>query len=103
MAEIEPPLNETFHKNIHSLLPANQIKVAEHTSNVSAYWRLELPPLLILKNEEEYVQSFRLELQRAVKVRLRSVFPVGAQLSGGLDSSAITGLAASMISELGNF
>ena len=99
MAEIEPELEETFHKHIYSLPPAHTLTVTNDNFRKSCYWRLDLPQLLNLKKEEDYIDAFRAEMTRAVKCRLRTVFPVAVELSGGLDSSGITGLAAKLIAD----
>lgn len=44
-------------------------------------------------NEESLVAEFGAKLEDAVRVRLRAEAPVCAHLSGGLDSSAVVGLA----------
>ncbi len=44
--------------------------------------------------DEAYAEQLRELLQQAIKARMRSAFPIGAHLSGGLDSSSIAVLAA---------
>ena len=43
---------------------------------------------------EQYIEKLRVLLDDAVKSRLRTAYPVGSHLSGGLDSSAIAVFAA---------
>lgn len=52
---------------------------------------------------EEAVQAVRTVLERAVAKRLRSDVPLGAFLSGGLDSSIITALALRHVDDLHTF
>ncbi|MEG3152813.1 asparagine synthase-related protein [Sphingomonas sp. ZT3P38] len=56
------------------------------------------PALLELPRAADYHARLRAELDRAVAVRLRGAGDVGAQLSGGIDSSAVTATAARLLS-----
>src|SRR6185295_17328283 len=44
--------------------------------------------------EEEVIEALRAELNEAVRIRLRSDVPLGAFLSGGMDSAAVLALMA---------
>jgi len=46
------------------------------------------------RSDAEYVAEFRQALEEAVRLRLRADVPVACYLSGGLDSCAVLGLAA---------
>jgi len=46
-----------------------------------------------MESEEEYAKAFREIFEEAVRCRLRSNFPIGFELSGGLDSSSIVCMA----------
>src|SRR3569832_1401560 len=58
------------------------------------WWRPEMLPLLKLKSDADYEATLRLELDRAVRCRLGGGEAIGSNLSGGLDSSAVTATAA---------
>jgi asparagine synthase (glutamine-hydrolysing) len=50
-----------------------------------------------LGSDAEYAEAFRQIFTEAVRCRVRSAFPVGSTLSGGLDSSSITCVARQLI------
>jgi asparagine synthase (glutamine-hydrolysing) len=58
------------------------------------YWRLEPGPRLRLSSDDEYAEALREQISTATLSRLRSAYPVGVMLSGGLDSSAVACIAA---------
>lgn len=63
----------------------------EQTLHTRRYWRSDLTPRSDLRNisNDEAAEALHCALSRAVKLRLRADVPVGAYLSGGLDSSVI--------------
>ncbi|ABC32704.1 Asparagine synthase (glutamine-hydrolyzing) [Hahella chejuensis KCTC 2396] len=58
-----------------------------------SYYTLQ-PETLNFKHPEEMLEAFREKFRLAVTCRMRSAFPVATLLSGGLDSSAISCMAA---------
>jgi asparagine synthase (glutamine-hydrolysing) len=100
IGDAEPDPTETFHKHINILLPGHSIVVSLDSTVIRRYWILEIPPLLKLKKPQDYMEAFQEYMTESVKCRLRSVFPVAAELSGGLDSSGVTGLAAKYIDDI---
>ncbi len=89
-----PP--QTFYKGINQLAPASYA-VSKDSGNIEikGYWSLKEH---ILNNDtpvREYTKDdpwLRFKLTEAVKNRLIADVPLGAFLSGGIDSSIVTGL-----------
>jgi len=100
IGDADPDPSETFHQHISILLPGHSILVTQDSTVIRRYWTLEAPPLLKLKTTQDYIEAFRERLEESVKCRLRSSFPVAAELSGGLDSSGVTGMAAKYIDDI---
>jgi asparagine synthase (glutamine-hydrolysing) len=91
----------TSYQNIFRLPPANTITINANGIKLKQYWALdpdrELPPA----SNEEYAAQFREIFTQAVDCRLRSAYELGTTLSGGLDSSSITGTARNLMANQG--
>lgn len=84
----------TFYKNIQSLPPAHCMQVkADGSIQLKRYWSLDPEYELRLGSDEEYAEGFLEIFEQAVKSRLRTNAEPGIMLSGGLDSSSVTGVA----------
>jgi len=86
--------DQTLYNEILRLPPAHQMIVTGDKIKIQRYWELNPRDKLKLASEKEYIEAFREKLEEAVRCRLRSDYPVGAELSGGIDSSAVVSLAA---------
>jgi asparagine synthase (glutamine-hydrolysing) len=84
---------ETYYQNIIRLPPAATLVVDEVVHEPRQYWSLDPHFELHMHGEDEYVQAFKEQFDRSVCNRMRSPYPVGSALSGGLDSSAIACIA----------
>lgn len=83
----------TFYKGILAL-PAGHLLVFDDGSlRVHQYWRLDPPPELRYRRDDEYAEHYLDLLSEVIRTRLRSIHPVGALLSGGLDSSSLVCVA----------
>lgn len=82
----------TFYKNIFKLPPAHYLTTKNSTVTIKKYWNLE-PADIQFKNSHEYQEAFFDIFKEATHVRLRSSSPVGAYLSGGIDSASIVSMA----------
>ncbi|MEO8132468.1 MAG: lasso peptide isopeptide bond-forming cyclase [Betaproteobacteria bacterium] len=83
----------TYYQDILRLPPAHSVTISVAGISRSCYWSLDPSLELRLGSDEEYASAFREKFTEAVGYRLRSAFPRGSQLSGGLDSSAVTCVA----------
>lgn len=85
----------TIFKSVHKLPPAHFMIFENCQATIKRYWDL-LPafrPNNIVK-EDEWIEQLLIMLRRVVRDRLISDVPLGAFLSGGVDSSAIVALMA---------
>jgi asparagine synthase (glutamine-hydrolysing) len=86
--------HKTFFKNIYKLMPGHCGAISEQSGlHIEEYWDLDFNEQ-ILKTEQEIADELKFFLSDAVNIHLRSDVKVGCHLSGGLDSSTVTCLAA---------
>lgn len=85
----------TLFVDIARIVPGHWLRVTAQDRKGGAHWRLD-PALAgsLRCGPQEAAEALRAELERAVHCRLPERGPVAAHLSGGLDSSAISVLAA---------
>jgi asparagine synthase (glutamine-hydrolysing) len=83
----------TPYRAIRRLPPAHWLSVSPGEMKNERYWHPDPEKEIRLHSEDDYVEALREKLTEAVRCRVRSAFPVGAELSGGLDSSPVAALA----------
>jgi len=83
----------TVFRGVRRLPPAHVLTWTRDVVSVRRYWRLDSQRELILPGDRAYEEAYLEALRLAVSRRLCGDGPVGAFLSGGLDSSAIVCLA----------
>jgi asparagine synthase (glutamine-hydrolysing) len=87
----------SLYKGVHQLPPAHRlVLVADKAPQVSRYWQVSFaaPGSGPVPSEAEAAERIRHLLGEAVRRRLVADVPVGAFLSGGLDSTIVVGLMA---------
>jgi asparagine synthase (glutamine-hydrolysing) len=88
------PTPGTFYRGIHSLPPAHTLVVTETgLEGPRPFWSVRFENGRI-QDEREAEERFRSLLERAVERRLVADVPLGAFLSGGLDSSTVVAFMA---------
>ncbi len=85
----------TLFRNIHELPPGHSMTVDPGGISVQSYWEHQFEKTsgaVTPSQEQAYADELLDLLVDATQVRLRSDVPVGAYLSGGLDSTVTTAL-----------
>ncbi len=88
---------ETLYRNIYRLPPAHCMIVTADRIHQIRYWEPPDGKEIHYKRDEEYAEHFLEIFSQTLRASMRSHRPVGAYLSGGLDSSSVVGLAQSLI------
>lgn len=83
------PEPETLLKNVYSLQPGHQMVLHENGLTTERYFEVDYRPNPDLKSLQDCVDYIRPILQNTIKAAMRSDVPVGAFLSGGIDSSTV--------------
>jgi len=86
------PREKSIFRAVRKLLPGHYLLADAERCEVRCYWDIDFTP----KEHDGDTAARRLAdlLRESVTLRLRSDVPLGAFLSGGLDSSAVVGLMA---------
>jgi asparagine synthase (glutamine-hydrolysing) len=92
------PSPETIIEGIKKLPPAHYLLYDQYRNvRIERYWKLHFSSSKkTLTDVQELGYRLRTELEESVKLRLISDVPLGAFLSGGVDSSLIVGMMAKL-------
>ena len=89
---------QTFFQNFGEIAPSNYLTFSDNGSSSRArYWDLKYAPAHM--DEKTAVDGVRAHLKNSMKVRLRSDVPVALCLSGGVDSTILSGMAVQDFNE----
>ena len=92
------PAPLTAYRAIRKLEPAHWLRWRNGNVEVGRYWQPDFTKKIDISEEEAGERTIEI-LRDAVKVRLMSEVPLGAFLSGGIDSSAVVALMSQESSE----
>jgi asparagine synthase (glutamine-hydrolysing) len=89
------PAPDTIFEDIHKLEPGSYLLFDRNGLQKTTYWNIPLDDNpLSERNADEWAEDLLVMLRDSVAKHMRSDVPVGVFLSGGIDSSVVTALAA---------
>jgi asparagine synthase (glutamine-hydrolysing) len=89
--------DRSLFEGVYQVPPGHYLLATRGRIQLVRYWDLDYPrenhgrPA---RSDAEYIEQLQAALNEAVRIRLRADVPVACLLSGGLDSSAVLGMAA---------
>lgn len=94
------PDPRTIYRSAWKLPPGHYLLVRSGEAGLTpvGYWEVRFDPKLV-SSEREVAEDLIVRLREAVRVRLIADVPLGAFLSGGVDSSAVVAMMAGLMDE----
>ncbi len=92
------PAPLTAYQSIRKIEPGHSLRWSKGEITIERYWQPDFSRKLKISEADAGEQAIRV-LRDAVRVRLMSEVPLGAFLSGGIDSSAVVALMSEESSE----
>lgn len=96
------PTTDTMFQGVRKLGPGDYLVADASGIEVRSYWDPVFDPTP-LRSEDIWVEELRALLDDAIRLQVRSDVPIGAHLSGGIDSSAVSCLASRHVPRLLTF
>jgi asparagine synthase (glutamine-hydrolysing) len=90
------PCPATIYRSIRKLPPGHVLVAERGVLRVDKYWDLEFTGTGDPRREREYLEELDALLTESVRMRLISEVPLGAFLSGGIDSATVVAYMASV-------
>ena len=85
------PSPKSIFQSVRKVLPGHYVVISERGIREEEYWDIDFSQV-ILKSEDEWCEQLMQTYHEAVRLRLISEVPLGAFLSGGIDSSSVVAL-----------
>jgi asparagine synthase (glutamine-hydrolysing) len=84
---------------VSKLMPGHVLTIDPGGVRSTPYWRYPAPAVDSRRGRKESAEGLMEKLEEAVRLRLMSDVPIGAMLSGGIDSSLVVALMAKHMAE----
>ena len=93
------PQPDTVYRNVRKMPPGHLLELNLENNQISirCYWQADFSIKNSTLNMDSATAKLRTLVEKAVEKRLASDVPIGAFLSGGVDSCIVTGIAAKML------
>src|ERR1043166_806147 len=89
------PAPKSIFRRVRKVRPAHYIVIDAQGIREKPYWDISFDAIGT-KSEEQWCEELLSSYEEAIRLRLRSDVPLGAFLSGGVDSSSVVSLMAGM-------
>ncbi len=94
------PAPKSIFKGIKKLPPGHTLTIRNgHPCDPEIYWDISFSQVNTALTEREWCERIIEKLRESISIRLVSDVPLGAFLSGGVDSSAVVALMSSLMNE----
>jgi len=90
------PAPKTIYRSVRKVMPGHYLVASENGVHETRYWDLSFNRVEE-RSEDDWGERLRNELSEATRVRLMSDVPLGAFLSGGIDSSAVVAMMSHLM------
>ena len=87
---------KTIYRSVRKVLPGHYLVISGDGIRETEYWDISYEQTEN-RTEEEWCERLRHEVREATRVRLMSDVPLGAFLSGGVDSSAVVAMMSTLM------
>jgi asparagine synthase (glutamine-hydrolysing) len=94
---------DTMFESIYKLLPGHHLTYRDGHIHIAQYWDVLAVGEPVLTNLQDTIQQSRALIEDAVRVHMIADVPVGAFLSGGIDSATVVALMARMTGRVKTF
>jgi asparagine synthase (glutamine-hydrolysing) len=85
--------DRSLFKNVHTLLPGHALTIKNGQLHIFRYWDVHYH-LDLDHSEEWFIEHLKERMADSIALHARSDVPVGAYVSGGMDSTLVAGMAA---------
>ena len=90
------PAPKTIYQSVRKILPGHYLVASASGLREVSYWDLSYAKVES-RTEEEWCEALKHQLCEATRIRLMSDVPLGAFLSGGVDSSSIVAMMSRLL------
>ncbi len=96
---VVPQQFDSPNPDIQVLPPAHTLEFSEEGLKITRYWQLTRKTDWQHLIDEELIDELKHRFEHAVEARLDSEYPLGSELSEGIDSNGVAGFAAKILGD----